>query len=67
MDTLNNQNKRGKGGETGDIFIATGKIQGNENFDSPYHPFKSEQAKEEYLRVYDKRAKNGQLYPKQKW
>lgn len=29
----------------------------NENYDSPYHPFKSDQAKEEYLKLYDERAK----------
>ncbi len=29
---------------------------GNVNFESPYHPFKSEQAKEEYLKLYDERA-----------
>ena len=57
MNILNNQNKIGKGGEAGDIFIAAEKIQGNENFDSSYHPFKSEQAKEEYLKLYDERVK----------
>lgn len=30
---------------------------GELNFDSPYHPFKTEQAKEEYLKLYDERAK----------
>ncbi len=30
---------------------------GDENFDSSYHPFKSEQAKEEYLKLYDERVK----------
>lgn len=30
---------------------------GELNFDSPYHPFKSEQAKDEYLKLYDERAK----------
>ena len=26
---------------------------GGLNFDSPYHPFKTEQAKDEYLKLYD--------------
>ena len=29
----------------------------NDDFNSPYHPFKSKQAKEAYLRFYDERAK----------
>jgi pimeloyl-ACP methyl ester carboxylesterase len=35
------------------IWLYPGEI----NFDSPYHPFKTEQAKDEYLKLYDKRAK----------
>jgi pimeloyl-ACP methyl ester carboxylesterase len=30
---------------------------GEPDFDSPYHPFKTAQAKEEYLKLYDERAK----------
>ena len=32
-------------------------LPGALDFDSPYHPFKSEQAKKEYLKLYDERAK----------
>ncbi len=39
---------------------------GNENFESPYHPFKSEQAKEEYLKLYDERAKKWPVTSKAK-
>ena len=35
------------------IWLSSGKL----DFNSPYHPFKSEQAKDEYLKLYDKRAK----------
>lgn len=38
----------------------------NENFDSPYHPFKSEQAKKEYLKLYDERAKKWPVISKTK-
>ena len=30
---------------------------GDLNLDSPYHPFKTEQTKDEYLKLYDERAK----------
>ena len=41
------------------IIIALGVwlSPGDLNFDSPYHPFKSEQARDEYLKLYDERAK----------
>jgi pimeloyl-ACP methyl ester carboxylesterase len=35
------------------IWLSPGEL----NFDSPYHPFKSEQAKDKYLKLYDERAK----------
>ena len=35
------------------IWLSPGKL----DFNSPYHPFKTEQAKDEYLKLYDKRAK----------
>ena len=41
------------------IIIGIGMLlsPGGLDFNSPYHPFKSEQAKDEYLKLYDKRAK----------
>lgn len=35
------------------VWLSPGEL----NFDSPYHPFKTEQAKNEYLRLYDEKAK----------
>lgn len=35
------------------VWLSPGKL----NFDSPYHPFKTEKAKNEYLKIYDERAK----------
>ena len=35
------------------VWLSPGEL----NFDSPYHPFKTEQAKDEYLKLYDERAK----------
>ena len=35
------------------VWLSPGEL----DFDSPYHPFKTEQAKDEYLKAYDERAK----------
>ncbi len=45
------------------IWLSPGKL----DFNSPYHPFKTEQAKNEYLKLYDKRAKKWPVIERAKW